>query len=148
MKRSCFVSNSSSASFVIKFVSSLDEKFVNAFLAKADIEQYAHLPWTSTWEFDTLTMMFNDYEDVVGWKAIRALSTGVLPSTRVESFHVDSDDIGDSDGNPTLEAFDFRSYPIHYMPQEPLDARDEHRVFNYEKAYFEFLEWVYANLPT
>ena len=154
-RRVTFVSNSSSASFVVTFQSFLDEDLVEVLLKEAGVVETKHRKGSDVWEFSSDTYMFNDWLDAPGWKFVRALVFGVFPSTTLKNLSYESENLIENDpsfgyeastqGVP-LDVIDFRSYPIQKITGAALSVQDESRVVKYEREYFEFLKKVYASV--
>ena len=66
--RNGFVSNSSSASFLIKFTSDLDKDELSKYIKDCEIQEDGGI-----FNIKSSTIMFNDWRDIQDWPFIRAL---------------------------------------------------------------------------
>jgi hypothetical protein len=126
-----FVSNSSAASFVIKFKTELDDSVIRMIAEAAgyfDLKQ-DDLIWT----IDVETTMFNDYMDLPAWKLIRALVFGSLRDTFIVEFNADCEE----------NVWDFRSWPLQQKLPHDFDKKEIGRAYRQEAEFHKFMEKSY-----
>jgi hypothetical protein len=129
MKRLSFVSNSSSASFLVTFRSSLEDKVVKKLCEEAGL--FSTSKNGNVYTINTDTMMFNDYRDLPGWKLIRALWFGAIPNTNVINMSTDCEE----------DEKDFRAYVVQTF--DDYDEREKSYAVKYEREYFDYLKFMY-----
>ena len=80
--RTGFVSNSSSASFIVKFSSDLDSKKIKSLVKRTGTRDYKlHLKDENEYSLEVYTTMFNDWMDISEWRLVRALSENRIEKT-------------------------------------------------------------------
>lgn len=172
--RTGFVSNSSSASFVVSFKSNLDEKEIvklikesDSWLSKRWDEAYDdgrpfYTKNNGEFEIQPYTTMFNDWMDVPAWRFIRAISENRIPGVTLGKIIQTQDEYEDCRKQVDFDSYcwEFSSYIMeenysnvdHETKQKEKkralknlrDATGKQEFVNYE--YIEYLSNINADL--
>jgi hypothetical protein len=90
--RQGFVSNSSSASFIITFSSSFPIEEIEKYIPEQNRDiSLSSDEGNNTYTLEIFTLMFNDWYDVEGWKIIRMLSEARHPDFSLHSIVQEED---------------------------------------------------------
>ena len=149
--RTGFVSNSSSASFIVKFRSNLKPSKIKKLIKNTGSKDAKLFHGSADeYSFEAQTYMFNDWMDVSEWKLIRALSEDRIDGAKLVSITKTEEEYGDVDYKTN---FDRRTWEyeeldnddkFQYTEDEKLKIKETQNKV--DKEYLEYLKTCNQNI--